>query len=143
TPYPTNLSVEDQEMQEITIRSLKNDLDIADACGSIGVVVHFGKYKGTGDPLTGYKLMINMINNVLMNYKGKTLLLIENNAGQGGKMGITLEELVQIRKLTDYPELIGYCLDTCHAFASGLWTGHNWAELVEKGTQLEYFTDLK
>ncbi|MGO4542817.1 deoxyribonuclease IV [Paenibacillus sp. 2TAB19] len=143
TPYPTNLSVEDPEMQEITIRSLKNDLDIADACGSIGLVVHFGKYKGTGDPLTGYKLMINMINNVLMNYKGKTLLLIENNAGQGGKMGITLEELVQIRKLTDYPELIGYCLDTCHAFASGLWTGHNWADLVEKGTQLEYFADLK
>ncbi|WP_337101303.1 deoxyribonuclease IV [Paenibacillus sp. YIM B09110] len=143
TPYPTNLSVEDTAMQEVTIHSLRNDLDIAEACGSIGLVVHFGKYKGTGDPLTGYKLMINMINNVLVNYKGKTLLLIENNAGQGGKMGITLEELVQIRKLTDYPELIGYCFDTCHAFASGLWTGHNWTNLVEKGTQLEYFANLK
>ncbi|WP_029192793.1 deoxyribonuclease IV [Paenibacillus harenae] len=142
TPYMTNLSVEDPEMRQVMLRSILNDLDIAEACGSIGLVVHFGKYKGT-DPLRGYQLMIDMLNKVLMSWEGKSLLLIENNAGHGVKMGIMLEELVQIRKLTDYPDKIGYCFDTCHAFASGLWTGHNWTAVVEKGLELGYFPDLK
>ncbi|MGM0884920.1 MAG: deoxyribonuclease IV [Bacillota bacterium] len=142
TPYMTNLSIEDPEMQQVTIRSILNDLDIAEACGSIGLVVHFGKYKGP-EPLHGYKLMIDMLNKVLMNWNGKSLLLIENNAGQGVKMGSMLEELVQIRKLTSYPDKIGYCFDTCHAFASGLWTGHNWTTIMEKGIKLGYFTNLK
>lgn len=142
TPYMTNLSIEDPEMQQVMIRSILNDLDITEACGSIGLVVHFGKYKGP-EPLQGYKLMIDMLNKVLMNWKGKSLLLIENNAGQGVKMGIMLEELVQIRKLTNYPDKIGYCFDTCHAFASGLWTGHNWTTVMEKGNKLGYFTNLK
>lgn len=142
TPYMTNLSIEDPEMQQVMISSILNDLDIAEACGSIGLVVHFGKHKGP-DPLQGYKLMIDMLNKVLMNWNGKTLLLIENNAGQGVKMGIMLEELVQIRNLTNYPDKIGYCFDTCHAFASGLWTGHNWTTIMEKGIELGYFTNLK
>ncbi|MDQ0057907.1 deoxyribonuclease IV [Paenibacillus harenae] len=142
TPYTTNLSIEDPELQQVTIRSILNDLAITEACGSIGLVVHFGKYKGA-DPLVGYKLMIDMLNQILTNWEGKSLVLIENNAGQGAKMGITLEELVQIRKLTYYPEKIGYCFDTCHAFASGLWAGHNWTTIMEKGTQLGYFDNLK
>lgn len=142
TTYTTNLSVEDPAMREVTLRSLQNDLDIAEACGSVGLVVHFGKYKGS-DPLQGYRLMIDMLNQVLMNWNGNALLLIENMAGQGGKMGITLEELVQIRQLTKVPEKIGYCFDTCHAFASGLWTGDNWSAVMEKGLELGYFDNLK
>jgi deoxyribonuclease-4 len=141
-PYPTNISVEEGTLKELTINSLHNDLEIADACGSIGVVVHFGKYKGQ-DPLRGYHLMIDHLNEVLSNWNGKALLLIENNAGQGGKMGTTLEELVQIRQLTNFPEKIGFCLDTCHVFASGVWDGQNWNEVMKKGNELNYFKHLK
>lgn len=142
SPYSTNLSIDDPKLQQVMIGSILNDLAIAEACGSIGLVVHFGKHKGP-DPLQGYKLMIEMLNNVLLNWKGSSLLLIENNAGQGVKMGTTLEELVQIRNLTDYPDKIGFCLDTCHAFASGLWSGRNWPAIIEKGIELGYFTNLK
>ena len=142
TPYPTNLSVEDKEIRKVTIASLLNDLEIANACGSVGVVVHFGKYKGK-DPLSGYKYMIETLNEVLVQWKDEALLLIENNAGQGVRMGTTLEELVQVRQLTDYPEKIGFCLDTCHAFASGVWTGLNWSSVEEKGKELQYFSHLK
>lgn len=142
TPYPTNLSVEDGSLKEITVKSLRNDLEIAEACGSIGVVIHFGKYKGE-DTLKGYHLMINLLNEVLENWKGKALLLIENNAGQGGKMGTTLEELVQVHQLTNFPEKIGFCLDTCHLFASGIWNGQNWSDVVGKGEELGYVKNLK
>ncbi|WP_027416365.1 deoxyribonuclease IV [Aneurinibacillus terranovensis] len=143
TPYPTNFAVDEgTEMADKIMGSLLNDLEIAEACGSIGVVVHFGVYKGK-DPLKGYVNIIAFLNRVLRSWNGNTLVLIENQAGQGTKIGITLEELVQIRKLADYPEKIGFCFDTCHAFASGLWTGENWDELVARGEEIDYFSHLK
>jgi deoxyribonuclease-4 len=142
TPYPTNLTAEGQSLRDLNIKSILNDLEIAEACGSIGIVVHFGKYKGQ-DPLKGYKMMIQMLNDVLEEWQGCTQLLIENNAGQGVKMGTTLEELVQVRNLTNHPEKIGFCLDTCHAFASGLWKGQDWRNVMEQGEKLGFFTDLK
>ena len=49
----------------------------------------------------------------------------------------------RIRNLCEYPEKVGFCLDTCHAFASGLWNGGNTEELSVKGVELGYFEQLK
>ena len=141
-PYPVNLSEVDKELRKAVCLSLVNDLEIVESCGGIGLVVHFGKYRDK-DPLEGYKLMIEMLNEVLLNWRGQAFLLIENNAGQGVRMGTTLEELVQVRNLTDRKEKIGFCLDTCHAFASDLWNGTNWGKVVERGKELDFFTHLK
>lgn len=142
TPYPVNLSEADKALRKAMVESLQNDLEIVEACQSLGLVVHFGKYKGA-DPLEGYKLMIEMLNELLQDWQGEALVLIENNAGQGIRMGTTLEELVQIRKLTDVAGKIGFCLDTCHAFASALWNGENWEQVMDKGKELDYFSHLK
>jgi deoxyribonuclease-4 len=144
SPYPSNLATEDPQLMKATIASLRNDLEIAEACGSIGVVVHFGKYKGT-DPLQGYKNIIQCLHEVLSGWQGQAMLLIENQAGEGTKMGTTLEELIQIRSLSEYKKHIGFCFDTCHAYASGLWpSGENgWKGLEEKATELGYLEHLK
>ncbi|MFC0558329.1 deoxyribonuclease IV [Halalkalibacter alkalisediminis] len=142
TPYPTTLIPDSTALEQKMTESLLNDLQISDTCGSIGVVVHFGATTKM-DPLEGYKKMIHVLNLVLSNWNGEAKILIENNAGSGSEMGITLEEMVQIRNLTDYPEKIGFCFDTCHAFASGIWTGDNWDELEKKGEELQYFKELK
>jgi deoxyribonuclease-4 len=142
TPYPTEIAVEGEEMKQLTIQSMLNDLEIAEACGSVGVVIHFGKYKGN-DPLQGYRNMIATLNSVLSDWSGDSLILLENNAGQGVRMGTTLDELVKIRSLCHYPEKIGFCLDTCHAFASGLWNGENLSLVIEHGQKLGYFQHLK
>lgn len=138
-PYPANLASDDARLAEATRLSLLNDLAIAEANGSIGVVVHFGKHAGP-DPLAGYRNMLTMLNRILAEWRGKALLLIEN---QAGRFGSTPEELVQIRRLCDDPERVGFCLDTCHAFASGLWNGRNWAELEERGGELDFFDHVK
>lgn len=144
TPYPTNLAIEDGPLREATIASLRNDLDIADACGSVGIIVHFGKYKGS-DPLQGYKNIIQCLNDTLSGYTGRSMVLIENQAGEGTAMGTTLEELVQIRSLCAYPQHVGFCLDTCHAFASGLWSTADgaWEQLELKAEQLGYLQALR
>lgn len=142
TPYPTNL-VADENHIELVKDSLLNDLDIANECGSIGVVVHFGVLKNATNPLEGYQRMIETINDVLSKWDGEALILLENNAGKSGPTGTTIEELVQVRQLTEYPEKIGFCLDTCHMFASGVWNGENWQEVESKGIELGYFDHVK
>src|SRR5690606_841160 len=142
TSYPVNLAVEDDELRSVTIDSLRNDLQICEACGAIGLVVHFGKYKGA-DKLLGYQLIIRSLNELLKDWHGQSLVLLENQAGVTGSMGTTFEELTQIRKLCDFPEKIGFCFDTCHAFASGYWTGTNSEELLLKGERLAYWQQLK
>ncbi|MCZ8521503.1 MULTISPECIES: deoxyribonuclease IV [Paenibacillus] len=143
TPYPTNMAVDEPGLREATVASLRNDLEIADACGSTGIIVHFGKYKSP-DPLQGYKNIIQCVNDVLHGYKGEALFLIENQAGEGSRMGTTFEELVQIRSLCAYPEKVGFCLDTCHAFASGLWPSgeEGWRRLEAHALRTGYLPHL-
>jgi deoxyribonuclease-4 len=140
-PYPLNLAA-GTDLQAIMIDALLNGLEITNACGSIGLVVHFGKYAGK-DVLEGYKNIVLILNKTLKQWHGKALILLENQAGGGNHMGTTLEELTQIRALSDFPEKIGFCLDTCHAFASGLWNGDNWHEIEAIGDKLGFWSQLK
>ncbi|MFW5435634.1 deoxyribonuclease IV [Paenibacillus apiarius] len=150
TPYPTNLAVDADEAPELfraTVQSLLNDLMIAEACGSVGAVVHFGAYKGSragADKavLRGYENIIRTVNTVLSVWSGQALLLIENQAGNHGGMGVALEELVQIRKLSSRPASIGFCFDTCHAFASGLWNPAETKTLLSNGSALDYWSHV-
>ncbi|MCR2822247.1 deoxyribonuclease IV [Lederbergia panacisoli] len=143
SPYPTSLTPNDERKRDQVIQSLLNDLKITEACGSIGVVVHFGKKVSHLTLLESYQLIIEMLNEGLSEWEGNAKILLENNAGLPGAFGTTLEELVQIRKLCDYPEKIGFCFDTCHAFSCGLWDGENWSDLLEKGEDLGYFEELQ
>jgi deoxyribonuclease-4 len=140
-PYPLNLAVaKDQQSQMVD--ALLNGLEITDTCGSIGLVVHFGKFSGK-DMLEGYKNILQVLNETLQHWHGRAHILLENQAGGGNNMGITLEELTQIRALSNYPDKIGFCLDTCHAFASGLWNGTNWSEVEANGERLGFWPHLK
>lgn len=142
TPYPVNLAVPEGELRRVTVQSLLNDLEIAESCGSLGIVVHFGKSKEI-DPLQGYKNILQCLDEVLSQWGGNTLLLLENQAGEGSAMGTTLEEMVQIRKLSPFSDKIGFCLDTCHLFASGVWKNGRTADWVERGEMLGFFEPLK
>jgi len=140
-PYALNLAV-DPEQASTMLQALLNGLLIADLCGALGLVVHFGKYAGA-DKLQGYRNIVQMTNLALKQWNGRALLLLENQAGEGTTMGLTLDEPVTVRRLSDFPEKIGFCLDTCHLFASGVWNGRNWTQLEEAGRQLGYFDHLK
>jgi deoxyribonuclease-4 len=141
SPYPLNLAVEGSQ-REVMLSALINALEITDTCGSLGLVVHFGKFQGN-DPLQGYKNIIQLMNDTLRHWKGNAMILLENHAGEGSAMGTTFEELVQVRALSDYPDKIGFCLDTCHAYASGLWKDADWKRFEERGWQTGYWDNLK
>ncbi|MFI2855764.1 deoxyribonuclease IV [Paenibacillus sp. JSM ZJ436] len=144
TPYPVNMAAglsKGKEHYRLTVDCLINDLIIAEACGSLGIVVHFG-HGSSQDQLTAYQNMIRCMNEVLREWNGQAKLLIENQAGDHGDMGITLEECVKVRELSSSPDQIGFCLDTCHWFASGQWQGENTAQLLKRGSELGYWESL-
>ncbi|MFX3635248.1 MAG: deoxyribonuclease IV [Candidatus Pristimantibacillus sp.] len=135
SPYPTQLATVEDAARLRVVDSLLNDLDIAEACGSIGVVVHFGIYKGP-EILTGYQSIIRTLDEVTSRWSGSAKLLIEIQAGEHTRMGTTFEELAQIRKLCANSDQLAYCLDTCHMFASGMWNGEANLEWADKAKQL-------
>lgn len=136
--YLVNLATDSEETRDLIEKSLLNDLLISEACASLGVVVHFGNYKGQ-DVLRGYQNILMLLNKILELWDGNCLLLLENQAGRGGSMGTSLEEMVIIRNLLVESEKVGFCFDTCHAFASGLWSGGNWPDIEARGKELGYF----
>ncbi len=133
-PYPVNPASEGEAARRMALCTL-NDLQIAEACGSIGVVVHFGTYKGE-DRLQGYRNVIQWINSVTALWQGSAQILLENQAGDHGPMGTTPEELAQIRSLAEHPDKIGFCLDTCHLFASGEWKPGQWKAFADRAGSL-------
>ncbi|UNK20846.1 deoxyribonuclease IV [Paenibacillus sp. N3/727] len=144
TPYPSNMAVglsRGEEHYRLTVESLMNDLIIAEGCGSLGIVVHFGHLKGE-NVLQGYQHIIRCMNDVLSKWTGRAKLLIENQAGDHGDMGMTLEESVKVRELADEPHKIGFCMDTCHLFAAGQWNINDTERLLQKGTELGYWDQL-
>ena len=47
------------------------------------------------------------------------MVLLETTAGQGTGLGSSFEELAQVISQSKYPQRLGVCFDTCHAFAAG------------------------
>lgn len=143
TPYPTNMAAgpEDKTPRAVMVSSLRNDLEIAEACGSLGIVVHFGQF-GSMEPLQGYQNIIQCMNDTLESWEGQAKLLIENQAGNHGREGMTLEELVKVRELSRFPDKIGFCFDTCHAFAAGVWDPKDTEALIQRGNDLGYWSNL-
>ncbi len=127
SPYVTNFSTPDPRLQETSINSIVNDLEIAGAYGTPYLVVHCGKHVGEGEE-TGRRLMVAAIDQVLARYQGQVMLLLENTAGQGSDLGRTTDDLLTIRSGLEQPERVGFCFDTCHAYAAGVLALERWEE---------------
>jgi deoxyribonuclease-4 len=69
-------------------------------------------------------------------------LLLENTAGQGSELGLQIKTLVELRMATDYPEKIGFCFDTCHGFAAGIWDKETFGDLVHEMERTGYLDHL-
>lgn len=142
SPYVTNLSTPDTGLWEISIASIVNDLEIADAYGTDFLVVHCGKHVGEG-PERGKQLMADAINRVLDQFDGKTMFLMENTAGQGSELGQSIEEILSIYERIEDKDRVGVCFDTCHAFASGMLDFDDWDGFLSQFCDDAFFPLVK
>lgn len=115
--YLINLASNNPELVEKSRNALINDLTIADAGNFEGVVVHLGSHQGRGYE-SAKDQMVEEIKKILEETPENSILLIENSAGQNGKIASNLEEIRELLDEVDSPRL-GWCLDSCHAHAAG------------------------
>jgi len=114
--YLTNLASDQAELRAKSKTALIMDLTNSAAIGGSGVVLHIGSHQGRGWE-SSRELVISEIKEVLDRTPQESILLLENSAGQKGKIG-SLAELHDILSVLDSPRL-KICLDTAHAFEAG------------------------
>lgn len=118
--YLTNLATDNPEMLAKSIKALTIDMTNSAAIGGAGVVLHIGSHQGRGWEADRNQV-INALKETLRATPESSILLLENSAGQQGKIG-SLPELADILSSLSYlPESsrLKVCLDTAHAFEAG------------------------
>ncbi len=116
-PYITNLCTpQDERGHRMTIHSLVNQLEWAEAMGCDSLVHHPGSPKDR-DRKEALDDAYSASKEVLAIYTGPVKLLYEN-AAHPRKLGGDIPELAEFVKSLD-DERAGICIDTTHAFAAG------------------------
>ena len=86
------------------------------------MIVHLGSHLGSGFD-AGLERAAPLLERVLEFAGDGTWLLLEDTAGAGGTMGLTVEELAHVIERCGAHPWLGVCLDSCHLYASGIDVG--------------------
>lgn len=116
--YLINIGSSDDALRKKSVHALHDELERCDLLGIDLLVFHPGAAVG-GTQEECIQLVAQSINELFERYQGPVTLVIENTAGQGTVVGSTLEQLAAISKNIAQKKRVGFCIDTCHAFAAG------------------------
>jgi len=120
-PYGINVASANNRIRIPSRKLLSQQLDAAAAVGAKGLIVHGGYVTGGVDEREGYANWRKAVERI----DRPVPLLIENTAGGDHAMARGLGALARLwDAIADLataggPGQIGFCLDTCHAHASG------------------------
>lgn len=117
--YLVNLAADKPHALEASINSLISYQQLAGEIGGAGTIFHIGSHKGRGLPEV-IDQVVQSINEILDNTPKGLKLYLENAAGHAGTIGASFEELAQILIRLGDKSKVSICLDTQHAFASGM-----------------------
>jgi len=117
--YLINLATTDGALRRRSIEAMADEIDRAEALGLLGVVLHPGCYT-RGSEAEGLELIAEALLELLAaRRRGRTMVILEQTAGQGTSLGSTFEQLASLLAKTNDHQRLGVCLDTCHLLASG------------------------
>ncbi|WP_347353252.1 deoxyribonuclease IV [Intrasporangium sp.] len=117
-PYPINVASLNNRIRIPGRKLLQQHLLAAAQIGAKGVVVHAGHLGKDEDPAAGFDNWRKCIAGLEM----PVPLLIENTAGGDNAMARRIEAIARLWDAIGQAEggdTVGFCLDTCHAFAGG------------------------
>ncbi|MEM3737097.1 MAG: deoxyribonuclease IV [Candidatus Bathyarchaeia archaeon] len=117
-PYLPNLASPNDDVYELSKRTLVAELERSGQLGIPYLVTHLGSHQGSGVE-QGRDRIVKAVNLALSRVDNEVIILLENTAGTKNSMGSTFEEMKHILNRIDQPDRVGVCLDTCHAFAAG------------------------
>lgn len=124
-PYLVNLASPDPALLERSRDVMVTELRMGERYGARHVNVHIGSHKGAGlaDGLQRAGETVARILDAAPPGPDTPMLVLEDSAGQGDSVGVTMAELGAIlRSATEHgadPARIGICLDTAHLWGAG------------------------
>ena len=139
-PYYINFASANPRTKHGSVSVIKQELARGSLLGASALMTHLGSSKDVGE-ISGIKMVIAGLIEVLRGYQGNCRFLIENSAGSGQIIGDTFEEIAAIIKGVEKAvgkNKIGVCLDTAHAFASG----YDLRTLADVGKMLKNFDQI-
>ena len=120
-PYIVNVATTNNRIRIPSRKLLQQHMDAAAAIGAKGLIVHGGHVNKDDDPAVGFDNWRKAIEATDL----KIPLLIENTAGGDNAMARHLDRIAGVWEAisaAEGSEQVGFCLDTCHAWAGGLVT---------------------
>lgn len=118
-PYVINVASLNNRVRMPSRKLVQQTVTAAAEIGAAGVIVHGGHVNSDDDPAKGFDNWRKCIEAV----DTEVPILIENTAGGANAMARYLEridELWAAVQSASGAEMVGFCLDTCHAHAGGL-----------------------
>jgi deoxyribonuclease-4 len=118
-PYVINVASPNNRIRIPSRKLLEQQLAAAASVGAKGLIVHGGHVTAGVDLEEGYDSWRKAIERI----DRPLPMLIENTAGGDGAMARGLDAIARlwevVAEAADGGGEVGFCLDTCHAFASG------------------------
>jgi deoxyribonuclease-4 len=118
-PYIVNVATTNNRIRIPSRKLLQQHVDAAAEIGAKGLIVHGGHVNKDDDPATGFDNWRKAVAATDL----KLPVLIENTAGGDNAMTRHLDRIAGVWEAiaaADGAEQVGFCLDTCHAWASGI-----------------------
>src|SRR6195952_4709385 len=118
-PYIVNVATTNNRIRIPSRKLLQQHMDAAAEIGARGLIVHGGHVSKDDDPGTGFANWRKAIEATDI----KIPLLIENTAGGDNAMARHLDRIAGVWDAISQAkgfENVGFCLDTCHAWAGGI-----------------------
>jgi deoxyribonuclease-4 len=134
--YLINCATKDKEMRKKSIASLTHALQMGDAIGADGVVVHPGSTVGEPHPEAIERAGSAFVE--ALKGSDSCPLLLEDTAGSGNTLGRDFTELRDLIEAAGRDKRIGICLDSCHMLASGfdITTADKLGEVIDESVEL-------
>lgn len=132
-PYLPNLASPKDPVYRKSVEALQAELKRCEVLGIPFLVTHLGSHLGAGK-IKGRDRVVSAINRSLSTVRNDVVLLLENSAGTKNSVGSYIHEIGEIMINLDERERVGFCFDTCHAYAAGydLKTLHGLREVIEQ-----------
>ncbi|MDQ4008806.1 MAG: deoxyribonuclease IV, partial [Actinomycetota bacterium] len=136
-PYVLNVATTNNRIRIPSRKLLQQQVDAAADIGAKGLIVHGGHVLKDDDPEVGYDNWRKCIERTELRCR----LLLENTAGGDKAMTRRLGSIARVWEAitdADGADRVGFCLDTCHAHASG----EELSDLVERVCAITGRVDL-
>jgi deoxyribonuclease IV len=138
TGYLINLGAPASDNREKSVKSLVQEIQLAESLGVPFLVLHPGAHLGQGEA-AGLKQIVAGLDEVFqIPRQSPVRIALENTAGQGTCLGHQVAHLAAIFDQVQKSERLGVCLDTAHFFAAGydLRTPKGWNAAIKEVEKL-------